>query len=303
MLSSVLVRAVRWLIVVSAIGAAFALAMAGRAAYGELRSDFYPPHEPVPALGDRDLPGAQTIQFHTPLAEIRAWYLAPRNGAVIVLVHGTSSNRAHMLPEARILASAGYGLLLIDWPGSGESTGKTTWGSGERVALTAALDFIEKQPGVRPERIGVFAFSMGTLIAAQVAAVDDRVRALFLTGAFGDPDAALAYQFRQWGPLTAWPAVWAAHLAGMDLDGRRPRDVATLIAPRPIFIVAGSADDTVPPANARALYAAAHEPKTIWIVDGAHHGDYAAVAGWEYTERLVRFFDDSLLRAARVGAP
>ncbi len=293
---------IRWILLVGAIGAAFTLAMAGRAAYIELRSDFFPPRQPVAPLGDRDLPGAKAIEFHTPSAEIRGWYLAPENGAAIVLAHGTSGNRVQMLPEARILASAGYGVLLFDWPGCGESTGTTTWGSGEREALAAALDFTEKQPGVLPERVGVLAFSMATLIAVQVAAEDTRVRALLVTGAFGNPDVPLAHQFRRWGAISARPAIWAAHLAGMHLDGRRPQDVVPLLSPRPIFIVGGSADDTVPPNNAWALYDSAHEPKSIWIVDGAHHGDYAPVAGSEYAERLVRFFDATLLLSGQVRA-
>ncbi len=296
-------RTIRWLLVGSGIGGAFALAIAGHAAYAELHSDFFAQREPVVPLQPGQLDDATAVEFRTPKAEIRGWYLAPRNGATVLLLHGTSANRVGVLPEARILANAGYGVLLFDWPGCGESTGTTAWGIGERAALVAALDFTEKRSGNLPEHVGVFAFSMGTLIAVQVAAADERIRALFLTGAFGDPDRALAYQFRNWGPLTAWPAVWAAHLAGMDLDGRRPQDLVPLIAPRSVFIVGGSKDDTIPPRNTQALYDAARTPKSIWIVDGAHHGDYAAVAGTAYAERLVRFFDQALFSQTESGRP
>jgi pimeloyl-ACP methyl ester carboxylesterase len=297
-----LVRLTRLFLIAGACGAAFALATCGRAAYSELRSDFYAPRQAVPSIGEGNLPDASSIELHTPLADIRGWYLAPRNGAAVVLVHGTSGNRLGTLTEARILAHAGYGVLLFDWPGSGESTGKTAWGAGERAALRAALDFAEKQPGVLPGRIGVFGFSMGTLIAVQVAAVDTRVGALFVTGAFGDPDPPLAHQFQRWGPFSARGAVWGAHLGGMDLEGQRPKDIAHLIAPRPLFIVAGSDDDVIPPDNARALYDSALEPRTLWIVAGAHHGDYAEVGGSEYAERIISFFDRALLLAGQARA-
>ena len=296
-------RATRIISVACALGAAMVLATGGHAAYSELHSDFFPPRLSVPSLSDAVLPGARAIEFHTPPANVKGWLAPSRNGAAIVLVHGTAGTRAGTLTEARILATAGYGVVLFDWPGCGESTGNTTWGASDRAALVAALDFTEKQPEVLPGRIGVFGFSMGTLVAVQVAALDSRVHALFVTGAFADPDRPLAYQFRRWGPFSAWPAVWAAHLAGMDLNGRRPADVARLISPRPIFIVGGSADDIVPPDNARALYDSAREPKSIWIVDGAHHGEYAAVAGDEYAKRLVRFFDQALLAGGQPRAP
>jgi pimeloyl-ACP methyl ester carboxylesterase len=292
----------RIILVVGALAAALLLAFSGRAAYSELHSDFFAPRQPVPELSLVNLADARAIEFRTPLADIRGWYAPTKNGAAIVLVHGTGGNRMGTLTEARILAQAGYGVLLFDWPGCGESTGNTTWGAGDRAALEAALDFAEKQEHVLSGGLGVFGFSMGTLVATQVAATDQRVRALFITGAFGDPDRALSFQFSRLGLLTERPAVWAAHLAGMDLDGRRPQDVARFISPRPIYIVGGSADDIIPPSNARALYDAAREPKTIWIVDGAHHGEYAAVAGDEYAKRLVGFFDRALLADGQARA-
>ncbi|HEY2408710.1 MAG TPA: alpha/beta hydrolase, partial [Polyangiaceae bacterium] len=54
--------------------------------------------------------------------------------------------------------------------------------------------------------------------------------------------------------------------------------------------IAGTDDPVVPAAMASTLYAAAGAPKKLWIVPGAHHGDYASVAPVEYAERLARFF-------------
>ena len=63
---------------------------------------------------------------------------------------------------------------------------------------------------------------------------------------------------------------------------------------RPIFIIAGSDDDDVPPPSTRALMAAAHQPKTLWTIEGAHHGDYGRYAGAEYDRRVVEFYDRAL---------
>jgi pimeloyl-ACP methyl ester carboxylesterase len=287
-------RALCGVLAILAVALGFPLLVAVRAAYFEMHSDFFAPRERVPAPPDLPLPGFRAAEFGSPSATLEGWYWPPTNGAVIVLLHGTGANRAQTLPEARAFADAGYGLLPFDWPGCGESTGRTTWGKGEREALVAALDFVQKMAG-SSVRIGVYAFSMGTLTAIQVAAEDTRIGALVLAGAFGDPDLPLAYQFRRWGPLSAVPGIRIAHALGMDVDGRRPQDVIARIAPRPILIVAGTADEVIPPDNARALYAAARDPRSLRIVPGAGHGEYLAKGGQDYARALVRFFDDALV--------
>src|SRR4051812_46368854 len=52
---------------------------------------------------------------------LTAWYRAPGAGAVVIVAHGTNSDRASMLPELRLLTDAGFGVLACDWPGLGTS--------------------------------------------------------------------------------------------------------------------------------------------------------------------------------------
>ena len=40
----------------------------------------------------------------------------------------------------------------------------------------------------------------------------------------------------------------------------------------------------------RAMFAAAREPKELWLIDGAQHQDLHAYAGEEYETRVLRFF-------------
>src|SRR5262245_26780526 len=56
--------------------------------------------------------------------DVAAWWVPPRNGAAVVLAHGSFGTRASMLAEARALGKAGFGVLLFDWPGHGESGGE-----------------------------------------------------------------------------------------------------------------------------------------------------------------------------------
>jgi len=279
------------------------LTIAASAARHEIQADFRPnrsaPARPA-VLEDAKL---EAISFDARGITLRGWFIPSSNGAAVLLVHGTDANRTQLAPEAHLLAQHGYGVLLFDWPGHGESGGAVTWNANERAALGAALDLASQTPGIDPDRIGVLAFSMGSMIAIQVAARDQRVAALVVEGTFADADNQLRYAFRHWGALSQLPALWTARWLGLRSEEQRPKDVIDEIAPRPVFVIAGTADDIVPPDQSRALFDAAREPKSWWLIPGATHGRYADAAGAAaYEEKLIRFYDDALLQTGKSSA-
>jgi dipeptidyl aminopeptidase/acylaminoacyl peptidase len=228
------------------------------------------------------------------LAHIGAWYVPSRNTAGIVLIHGTEADRSALLHETRALAAAGFGVLAIDLPGQGESDGKSTWGVAERQAITSAGAWLSQQPDVNAERIGALGMSMGAYVLTQAATTDHRLRALILAGCPTDAVEQTRVEFSARGLLSEIPADLALRTSGMPLD-MRPKDIVGGIAPRPVFLIAGELDRTVPPYMAQQLFAAAGDPKELWIVPGAHHADYGLVAPKEYDGRIVEFFTRTLL--------
>lgn len=242
----------------------------------------------LPALMDLavDVPG------RPPLA---AWYLPSRNGAALLLVHGSMGDRAGLWQEARVLAAAGFGVMLVDMPGHGESQGEVDWGAGGRAALSAALTSLLAQPGVDPARVGAMGFSMGGMLVAQVAAEDERIRAVVLSGCFSDARRQTLFEFRSWGPITGWPAVWAYRAVGFDDSDRRPIDVIGRLAPRPLLIVHGADDGVVPATMATELYSAAAGPaRELWIIPGAGHGNHLQAEPELWPERVRGFFLQAL---------
>jgi uncharacterized protein len=285
----------RWLRIGGVFATALPLTIAASAAHREFRADFRP-NRSVPAsspiLEDKK---PESVAFEARGVTLRGWFIPTSNGAAVLMVHGTDADRSQLTREADMLARRGYGVLLFDWPGHGESGGAVTWNTNERAALGAALDFVSRAPGVDPERIGVLAFSMGCMIAVQVAARDPRIAALVVEGGFADADDQLRFAFRSWGALSQRPAMWTARWLGLRSDELRPKDVIADIAPRPVFVIAGAEDDIVPPDQTRALFEAAHEPKSWWLVKDAAHGDYAKAAGPEYEERIAKFYEEALI--------
>jgi pimeloyl-ACP methyl ester carboxylesterase len=254
---------------------------------------FHPPRENVERPSDADALGIVDValQVRADLV-VRGWYLPSKNGSAVVFVHGSPSNRLGLLPEARALSHAGFGALLIDMPGHGESDGQATWGETSRAAIGLAVDNLQKRPEIR--KIGAFGFSMGSSVVASVAAVDPRISSVVLEGVFTTSDAQLRHEFSTWGPITALPALWAARRNGLAIDELRTVEVVAKISPRPLLVISGTADWPVPLEMERTVFDAAKDPKEFLAVPGAPHGGYAAAMGDAYFARVVAFFTRTL---------
>jgi len=270
---------------------AFAVLVSLRAVYHELQSDFHADYRPIMAPVDGDLEGIRVVNLAAAGAPpLTAFFRSPANGRLVILLHGTGADRSQLLPEARMLARHGFGVLSLDWPGHGESGGTIQWDEPERQALTRAIDWATQASGAEPRRVGLLGFSIGSWIALQVASGDKRVYGLALTGAFADMKDLVVKQGGRFGALSSGVALLTARLHGMRYWERRSEDLIGRLSPRPVLLIAGTADRVVPPSMTERLYQFAREPKSLWLVPGADHGEYAAVAPVEYERRLVQFF-------------
>ena len=114
---------------------------------------------------------------------LAGWYLPSTNGAAVILLHGAHSTRSAVLDHAAVLASHGYGVLLFDARGHGDSGGRAMelgW-YGDRD-VTGAVSFLALQPDVTAG-IGVVGLSMGGEEAIGAAATDERIGAVVADGA------------------------------------------------------------------------------------------------------------------------
>jgi uncharacterized protein len=242
--------------------------------------------------------GLRPISFSSPGSRhIAAWYVPSYNRAAIILVHGTGADRSALLHETRVLGVASFGVLALDLPGQGQSDGKSTWGVEARQAIVAAGDWLSQQADVDANRIGALGMSMGAYVLTQAATTDPQLHALILAGCPTDVAEQTRVAFSKWGWFSEIPAYLALHASGMPLD-MRPVNIMRAIAPRPVLLIGGELDHIVPAYMTRQLFAAAGDPKEIWIVPGAHHADYALIAPKEYDARIVDFFSRTLLAPA-----
>ena len=226
---------------------------------------------------------------------LRGWFSPGRRRAAVVLVHGGDGHRAQLLAEALLLARAGYGFVAYDSRASGDSDGDLmTMGDHEQRDLAAALDFLAARPEIDPRRIAVLGFSIGGSTATMTAAADPRVAAVILYATWLSLEAEMKHKMRKYGALSWGPTLFVLRQAGVDLARVRPIDRLRAIAPRPLLMIAGTADEDTPLGIMQQLYASAGPPKELWVVPGAGHGGYLDVAPTEYQARVIGFLDRTI---------
>lgn len=253
-----------------------------------------------------DLPGGETIALASESgATLAGWHFrAADSRGVVVMFHGVRASRLQMETRARFLLEHGYSVVAVDFQAHGESTGEQiTMGYLEQRDVAATLAYAR---GEHPaESIGVIGASLGGVAAVLALPLD--IDALVVESVYPDIRNAVANRVRLWlGPLSPLPTEilllqmkWRLGVAPQDL-----RPVERIAgAGCPVLILSGSTDVRTTVAETRELFAAAVEPKELWIVEGAPHVDLYDVAGDEYATRILRFLDASMKSAAGPRAP
>ena len=225
---------------------------------------------------------------------IRGWWLPrPASKQVVIGCTGHRGAKHELLGIGSGLWRAGNNVLLFDFRGRGASDlAACSLAYHEMEDLQAAVDYV---CGRLPEgRIGVIGYSMGAAVALLVAAREPRLRAVVADSPFATMRDVIGHAFerrripaRPMLGLTGWVNRWRY---GYCFDAVEPVEVVGAIAPRPILLIHGTDDSIIPVDHSRAIFAAAGEPKELWILPGVKHcGGYFADRPY-YVARVVQFF-------------
>jgi pimeloyl-ACP methyl ester carboxylesterase len=230
--------------------------------------------------------------------ELVAWYVPSVNGAAVIAFPGRTGPVEH----ARMLARHGYGVLLLDMRGQGESEGDANaFGWGSAKDLDAAIAYLQARSDVEEGRIGGLGLSVGGEQLLEAAAGNPGLKAVVSEGAgwrsvresFAREDVSVWQvwlQVPQDAVLTAATAVLSGDPPPPSLE-----DLVSRIAPRPVLFVYGEKDNGGERALTPAYYEAAAPPKQLWEVPGAGHTGGIDARPQEYERRIVAFFDAALL--------
>ncbi len=230
--------------------------------------------------------------------QLNGWFIPPTDerGAAVLFVHGIGGNREQVSLQAQLLAANGYGMLLFDLRDCGTSSGNvTSMGYWEALDVQGAFAFLAAQPEVNPQRIGIYGASMGGAAAVRAMTRLPEARALIIESSYSSLVSVIGDGVRAQTGLPPFPfadiIVWLmGPEAGANLFDVNPEADITQIH-QPVLIMHGTEDDTIPVAHAERLYAAANEPKELWLVPNAGHGGLIYIDPQGFAARVLPFLE------------
>ncbi|MGR6967761.1 alpha/beta hydrolase [Geodermatophilus sp. URMC 61] len=235
---------------------------------------YLPDDGPVPAAATV-LPGARDVVLETSDGlRLGAWFLPGRDAEApaVLVANGNGGHRGLRAPLAAALARRGLAVLLFDYRGYGGNPGSP---SEERLArdVRAARAHLVEEAGVSPDRLLYLGESLGAGVVTELATEH--------------PPAGLVLR----SPFVDLAAVGAEHYPFLPvralLRDRYPvaERIATIRVPT--TVVLGDADSIVPPAQSRAVAAAAADLHRLVEVPGADHNDRVLLDGQALIDAVV----------------
>jgi fermentation-respiration switch protein FrsA (DUF1100 family) len=241
-------------------------------------------HGPTP--GAIHLP-FEDLRIHTPDGvSLHAWLVPASEGRPVVLFcHGNGGNIQDCLGTIRILHELDLHLLIFDYRGYGDSSGRPSEGGTYRD-VQAVWRYLVGERGFAPGEIILFGRSLGAAVAAHLAR-DVRPGALILES-----------------PFISLPEIAAHHywyLPVRQLVRYRYSTVDFVEAVEAPTLVIHSADDEVVPIeHGRRVFDHARGPKRFLLILGAH-ADGFITSGTRYTQGLRRFLEWAFDEPAAAG--
>jgi hypothetical protein len=228
--------------------------------------------------------------------DLRGWDRPSEHGANVLLVHGGSSDRKGSVEHAEMLAARGYGVLVYDARGRGESDGsENNYGWDWARDIDGALAFLKSQDGVDTDRIGALGLSTGADVLIEVAAERQDVSAFVADGAaagsFADWDRLRGTEL---GTVPGFVMFSTIRVLTGDPPGR-PLEDAIADVDKPTLLISAGTDEE---RSFNVLYdqAAGDGPVEHWNLPDASHTNAIDSHRAEYERRVVAFFDAQLGR-------
>ena len=255
------------------------------------------------ALDDLELP-YEDVEFPTSDGLVlRGWFVPAENPDAPAVLYAPATARDQrsglsLVPELR---RAGFHSLLFSYRGHGISDGargKFTYGSSESLDVDAAVGYLSETRGI--DKIAVIGHSAGAVSGILSGARNATVGAVVAVAPFTCIDDI--WQTNRPALVPRAVLNWTLRLSekwrGFSRSEVCPVEVIDRIAPRPLLLIHGLEDKRITEDQAREIFEAAREPKSLWLVEGATHSGIREHALDALIPQVVTFLN----RALRVPA-
>ena len=226
--------------------------------------------------------------------QLTGWYAPTRNGAVVLVLPGRSG-----LDQARMLASNGYGVLLMNRRGEGDSEGETNlFGWSDPIDVAAAAEYLRSEEGIAPDAIGGLGLSVGGEVMMEHAARSDDLAGVVVEG-MGSRSIKESLELSggiRIAELVTAPLMTSSLVVFTD-QAPPPNlvDLSEGLGPAQALIVWGEDGQPAEKVLGPTYAEAAGDAASSWEVPGAGHTGGIDAAPEEYERRVIAFFDSTLL--------
>ena len=224
---------------------------------------------------------------------LHGWWLSAKGKAkgTVLFLHGNAQNITTHIASVHWLAAQHYNVFLPDYRGYGLSAGEPNL-KGVQDDIDSAMGYLLQRKDIDSERIVMLAQSLGGALAIYNVAHSPyrgKIKALVTESVFSDYAGIVREKLSSF--WLTWPLQWPLSLT-IDND-YSPLPVVNKVSPIPLLIIHGDNDKIVPLSHGEALFAAAAQPKEMWVVQNGGHIE--AFRRKEYQARLLEYLDRNLL--------
>lgn len=178
---------------------------------------------------------------------------------IVVLCHGNAGNISNRIDIAKLLNGIGLSVLLYDYRGYGQSSGKPSE-EGVYTDVESVVYFLKNERGYSEHQMIMYGRSMGGAVASYAATKFD-VSGLVLDSAFKNLKAMVR---------DLYPFV-PASLARFELP---TEEYLKEISDIPVMIMHSPRDSIVGISHGQHLYRIASEPKKFVELRGGHNDNF-----------------------------
>jgi pimeloyl-ACP methyl ester carboxylesterase len=217
----------------------------------------------VPRPRNSRTPAALDLPFETHRfpsengSTLEAWHIPSKEKRlIVVLFHGYAASKSTILNAARVFHGLGYPTLLVDFYGSGGSSGdETTLGVEEARDVAAAVDYVRQTWPSR--KVVLYGISMGgAAVLRAIAAEKVNADGIIIEATFDTLLNTGKSRFRALGlpgsPFTELLLFWGSLQRGFNFFSHSPVDYARFVN-CPTLILHGEKDRRTTLEQARSL--------------------------------------------------
>ena len=211
--------------------------------------------------------------------QLHAWFIPhPQARATLLFAHGNAGNISHRLDSIQVFHDIGLNVLIFDYRGYGQSTGKPDEKGTYRDA-DAAWAYLTVTRGIDPGKIILFGRSLGAAVITDLATRVEPAGVILESAFISVPDMA----------ATIYPWLPVRWLASYHYDNG---DKVARIT-RPLLIIHSRGDEIIPFEQGERLFQQASEPKQFLELRGRHNDGFY-VSRDEYLVAMRVFLESAL---------